>query len=164
MTRFNFPQDEVFNPLGILLARHLTQLDEAQRNATEGTEENNPGDDQPRPEVADVVLGASATIPAGEPPELGDGEQAGESSGSGDGIALRNFRPTDLPGDISTESLRVATEGTLNITFTNDGTNDTPDDRPPATNGVADRAEVGASTLPEGVPEGTIITPIMRSE
>jgi len=37
-TRFNFPQVEVFNPLEMLLAHHPTQ-----RNATEGTEDNNYG-------------------------------------------------------------------------------------------------------------------------
>ena len=92
LTRFNFPQDEAYNPLGILLARHLTQPDEAQRNATEGTQEENTGDDQPRPEVADAILATSATTPAGELPGLqptADSEQGGESSGSGDGIVVR---------------------------------------------------------------------------
>ena len=170
LTRFNFPQDEVFNPLGILLARHLTQLDEAQRNATEGTEEENAGDAQPRPEVADAVLATSTTTPPGESPGLQptvDGEQGGESSGSGDGIVVRNSRSTDPtfpPSDISTNNLRVTTESTLDITLMNEGTNGALDDRPPTTDGVVDRAEVGMPTLPEGVPEGTIITSIMRSE
>ena len=164
MTRFNFPQDEVFNPLGILLARHLTQLDETQRTATEETEENNGGDDKPRPEVADVVPANSATTPAGEPQELGNGEQAGEISGLGDGIVVRNSWPTDLPGDTPADNLGVMTGSALNTTFVGDRTSGTLDGRPPATDGVADQALTGASTLPEGVPEDTTITPIMRSE
>ena len=44
-----------------------------------------------------------------------------------------------------------------------EGTNGALENRPPATDGVVDRAEVGMPTLPEGVPEGTIITPFMRS-
>ena len=170
LTRFNFPQDEAYNPLGILLARHLTQLDEAQRNATEGTEEENAGDDHPRPEVADAVLAISATTQVGGSLGLqpsADSEQGGESSGSGDGIVVRDSRPanpTPLPSDVSTDNLRITTEITFDITFTNEGTNGAPDDRPPAANGVVDRAEVGMPTLPEGVPEGTIITPIIRSD
>ena len=80
MTRFNFPQAEVFNPLGILLAQHLTQLDEAQRIAAEGREDNNAGEDQPRPEVADAILAASATTIArdeSQPEATGDGGEGG---------------------------------------------------------------------------------------
>ena len=154
----------MFNPLGILLARHLTQLDEAQRTTTGETEENDASNNQPRSEVADVVRATSATTPARESQELGNGEQAGESSDSGDGTVVRNSRPTDLPGDTPTDNSGVTAGSMPDITFVGDGTNGTPDDRPPATNGVADRAETRGSTLLEGVPEGTTITPIMRSE
>jgi len=43
LTRFNLPQAEIFNPFEILIAHHPTQLDEAQLNATEGTEDKNGG-------------------------------------------------------------------------------------------------------------------------
>jgi hypothetical protein len=172
LTRFNFPPGEVFNPLGILLARHLTQFDEAQRNATEGTEEN-AGDDQPRPEVADAVLSATATTLA--PQSADDGEQGGEAGGSGGGIVVRNFRFTTdstlLPGNIPVDSIRVdfttgnlrfTTESTLDITFLGEGSSDSPEDQSPTTNTVAeDRVEVGTPIPPEVVPEGTIFAPIM---
>ena len=77
---------------------------------------------------------------------------------------MRNSRPTDPPGDTPTGDLGIMTESTLNIAFIGDGTNGTPDDRPPATDGVADRTLTRTPTQPEGVPEGTTITPIMRPE
>lgn len=180
MTRFNFPQAEVINPLGILLAHHLTQLDEAQRNATEGTEDNNGGDDQPRPEVADVVLAVPTTVIAREPsgPEsANDGEQGGERSGAGDGIVVRNLRstdPTSLPRDIPIDSIRVdfttgnirfTTESTVDVTFVDEGSSSAQEDQSSVTDTLAeDRTEVGTSTLPERVPEGITTTPIPRSE
>ena len=161
LTRFNFPQADVFNPLGVLLARHLTQLDEAQRNAAEG-EDNDPHDDQRRTEVVDAILATSATALARDPPgpESGsDGEQVIEDGGgAGDGIVVRNFRSTDpilFPGDIPIDSIRVdftagnmriTTESTVDIAFLSEGSSGgARGDRSSAT--VAeDRAEVGTST------------------
>ena len=183
LTRFNFPQAEVFNPLGVLLARHLTQLDEAQRNgnATEGTEEGDTGDDQPRLEVSDAILAASTTTLPGEPSgpqSADDGERGGEGSGSGDGTVVRSFRfttdPALLSGNIPVDSIRVdftaghlrfMTESTLDINFLDEGSSRSPEDQSPTTGTVAeDRAEVGTSTLAEGVPEGTTFAPITCSD
>jgi len=180
LTRFNLNQAEVFNPLGILLAHHLTQLDEAQRDATDGTEDNGGGDDQPRPEVADAVLTTPTMSIAREPSEpepADDGERGGEGSGAGDGIVVRNLRstdPTSLPRDIPIDSIRVdftagnirfTTESTVNITLPDEGPSGAPDDQSPATDTVAeDQTDVGTSTLPERVREGTITIPITRSE
>ena len=181
MTRFNFPQAEVSNPLEVLLARHLSQFDEAQRNATEGTEEDDAGDDQPQPEVTDAILATSATTLAREPsgPQFADdGEQGGEGSGPGDGIVVRNFRfttdPTFIPANIPVNSIRVdftagnlrfMTESTLDITFPDEDSSGSPEDQSPTTNAVTeDRTEVGTSSLSEGVPEGTISAPVTCSD
>jgi len=98
LTWFNFPQAETFGPLGILLAHHQVQLDEARRNDGEGTEDNDAGNVQPRPEVADAILAAPVTArvrgpetPEEEPPDDGEGESGSED----DGIDFRNFRSTD---------------------------------------------------------------------
>ena len=170
MTRFNFPQAEAFNPLGILLAHHLTQFDETQRNAAGGTEDNGADGDQPRPEVADAIL----TISAAPGPQSADG---GESSGASDGIVVQNSRSADptLPQsgipidsirvDFTSGNLHFTTESTLDITFVDGGSGDTPEGQSSATNIMAeDRVEVGTSTLAERVPEGTIITSITHSE
>ena len=151
-----------------MLAHHLTQLDEAQRNATEGSEDDNAGDDQPRPEVADAILAASVAAlatgpeaPGQEPPD--DNEQEGGSGGAGDGLVVRNFRSTDpvpLPDnspidsirvDFTTGNMRVTTESTVDVAFLAGGSSDAREDQPSATNTVVeDRAEVGTSTPPEG--------------
>ena len=58
------------------------------------------GDDQPQPEVADAILAAPTTTLAGEPSvpqSADDGERGDESSGSGDGTVVRNFRFTTDP-------------------------------------------------------------------
>ncbi|KAF9777287.1 hypothetical protein BJ322DRAFT_730510 [Thelephora terrestris] len=89
LTRLNFPQPEVYNPLGILLAHHLTQLGEEQRDAAGGTDDNSTGDDQPRPEVADAILATSNSTVGRETRQAessDDGEQGGESSDTDDGI------------------------------------------------------------------------------
>jgi hypothetical protein len=178
LTRFNFPQADVFNPLGVLLARHLTQLDEAQRNATE-REDSNPHDDQPRTEVVDAILATSATALARDPPRPGSGsggEQAIEDGGgAGDGIVVHNFQSTDpilLPGDIPIDSIRVdftagnmriTTESTVDIAFLNEGSSGGAlGDRSSATV-VEDRAEDGTSTSPERSPEGAITPVVARS-
>jgi len=180
LTRFNFPQAEAFNPLGILLAHHLSQFDEAQRNAAEGTEDNDAGNDQPRPEVADAILAAPVVAlargqetPEQEPPDDGEGE--GESGGVGDGIVVRNFRSTDpvplldnapidsIRVDFTTGNMRVTTESTVDVTPLDEGSSDARGDQSLATNTEAeDRTEVGTSTTSETLPEGTIITPITR--
>ena len=171
LTRFNFPQADVFNPLGVLLARHVTQLNEAQRNAAEG-EDNDPHDDQRRTEVIDAILATPTTALARDPPgpESGsDGKQAVEDGGGGgDGIVVHNFQSTDpilLPGDIPIDSIwvdftagnmRITTESTVDIAFLNEGSSGGAlDDRSSAT--VAeDRAEDGTSTSPERSSEGAI--------
>lgn len=137
-------------------------------------------DDQPRPEVADAILAAPTTTTGREPPgpdSADGGEQGGERSGAGDGIAVRNPRSTDrtLPsGDIPLDSIRVdfttgnfrfTTEGTLDITFLGEGTSGASGDQSSTTNTVAEgQVEVGTSTLPERVPDGTFVTLNMRSE
>jgi hypothetical protein len=176
LTRFNFPQADVFNPLGILLAHHLTQLDEAQRNAA-GGEDNDPRDDPPRPEVADAIFTTSNIALTRDPPgsESGhDGEQGTESGdGAGDGIVVRNFRSTGpilLPDDIPIDSIRVdftagnmriTTESTVDINFMGEGSSGALDDRS-ATTVAEDRTEVGASTSSERLSEGAI-TPAVRA-
>lgn len=161
-----------------MLAHHLTQLDEAQRNATEGTEDNDAGDDQPRLEVADAILATTATAVARGPetPEQDNGEQEDESGADG-GIFIRNFRPTDLvplPIDVPIDSIRVdftagnmrvTTESSIDFTFPVGGSSDAREDQSPATNAmVEDRSEVGTSTLPETLPEGITITPLTCPE
>lgn len=169
LTRFNFPQAEVFNPLGILLAHHLAQLDEAQRTATDGAEGNNPGD-QPLLGVAEAILAPSTTGVGREtlqPESTGDGEQGGESGGSGDGTAVRDSRSTDPTpplGDAPAHSTRVGpTPGSfvfLTESFLDEEPSDTHEDQSSTTNALADdRAEVGTSTQPNGIPEGIAITP-----
>lgn len=175
MTRFNFPQTEVLNPLGILLAQHLSQLDEAQRNAAEGMVDDDAGDDPPRPEVAGAILATPPTL-AGDllGPQFADGgEQGGESSTTGDGTLLRNSRSTPFPNGIPIDSIRVdftagnlrfTTESTLDLAFLDEDLNGALEGQS-ATNTVAeDRAEVGTLIPPDRVPEGTIVTPIARSE
>ena len=180
LTRFNFPQAEVFNPLGVLLARHLTQLDEARRDATEGTEEDDADDDQ-QPEVADAILAISTATLAREPSgpqSTDDGEQGGGSSGSGDGIVVRNFRfttdstlfPVNIPVDsirvdFTAGNLRFTAESTLGIAFPDEGSSGSPEDQSPTTNTVVeDQTEVGTSTLLERVLEGTIFASITCSD
>ena len=164
-----------------MLAHHLTQLDEAQRNATEGTEDNTAGDDQLRPEVADAILATSTAagargpeIPGQEPPD--HDEQDGGSEGTGDGLVVRNFRSTDpvpLPDDgpidsirvdFTTGNMRVTTESTVGVSFLEGGSGDAREDQQSATNAAAeDRAEVGTSAPPDTPPEGVVITPIAPS-
>ena len=182
LTRFNFPQAEVFNPLGVLLAHHLTQLDEAQRNAAEAAEDNDASDNQPRPEVADAILATSVAGPAREPsgPESADdGEQEDGNGGPSDGVVVRNFRSTDpvlFSGNIPIDSIRVdftagnmrfTTESTIDVTFlddTEEGSSGTREDRPPVAGTLAeDRVEFETSTSPERSLEGTIVAPITRS-
>jgi hypothetical protein len=168
LTRFNFPQADVFNPLGVLLARHLTQLDEARRNAA-GREDNGLHDDQPQTEVADTILATSTTALTrgmSRPESESDSKQALEDGGGvGDGIVARNFPPTDpilLPGDIPIDlirvrftagSMRATTEGTVNIAFLDKGSSGgARDDQSSATvaeDRAEDRAEVGTPTSPE---------------
>lgn len=134
-------------------------------------------DDQPRPEVANAVLAASTTAVAREPsgPDFADNGE--ETSGAGGGIAAPNLRPTDptlLPGDIPIDSIRVdfttgnfrfTTESTNGITFLDERSSGAPEDQSSATNTMAeDRTEVGSSTLPERVPDGTSVTLTTRSE
>jgi len=180
LTRFNFPQTEVFNPLGILLARHLTQIDEAQRNATDGAEDNDAVGGEPRQEVADAILAISTTTFAREPPgpePADDGEQGGENSGAGDGIFVRTFRSIDpnlAEGQIPIDSIRVdftsgnlqfMTESTIDITFLGDGPSSAEAGQSSVTNTVAeDRAEVGTPTPLERLSEGTIIALVTLSE
>jgi len=159
LTRFNFPQAEVFNPLGILLAHHLAQLDEAQRTAAEGAENNNnPGDDQQRLGVADAILPPPATGTARETEPADDG---GESSGAGDEIAMRNSRrtdPTPPPGDITVDPTRVGpTSGNL-VFLTESFLDEEPDSgledqSSTIDTATEDRAEVGTSTQPNRLPE-----------
>ena len=184
LTRFNF-QAEGFDPLEMemLLAHHLTQLDQAQRDVAREAENYDGGDDQPRPEVADAILATSGAALTREQsvPESTDGsEQEDESDSSDDGVVVRNFRSTGpvlLPDDIPISSIRVdftagnmrvMTESTVDVTSLEgigEGPSGTRGDRPSATNTLAeDRAEVGPSTPPDGSPEGTIITPMARSE
>jgi len=169
LTRFNFPQTEVFNPLGILLARHLTQIDEAQRNATDRTEDNDAVGGEPRQEVADAILAISTSTIAREPPgpePADDGEQGGENSGAGDGIFVRTFRSIDpnlVEGQIPIDSIRVdftsgnlqfMTESTIDITFLEDGPSSAEAGQSSVTNTMAeDRAEVGTPTPLERLPE-----------
>ena len=171
LTRFNFPQADVFNPLGVLLARHLTQLDEAQRNATEG-EESDPHDDQPRTEVVNAILATSATALARDPsgPESGsDGEQTAEGGGgANDGIVVRNFRSTDpipLQEDIPIDSIRmdftagnmrITMEGTVDIAFLDEGSSGGTRDDQSSVTVAEDRAEVGTSNSPERSPKGAV--------
>lgn len=177
LTRFNFPQAEAFNPLGILLARHLTQLDEAQRTAAEEAEDHEFVDDRLRPEVADAIL--AAALPRGLPlgqEALYGGEQDDESGGAGDGVFVRNFRsrnPVFLPDDIPIDSIRVdfttgdmrvTTESAVTVTFPNEGSSGTQEVQPPVANaGPEDQAEVETLTPPEILPEGKAIMPITRS-
>ena len=182
LTRFNFPQAEVFNPLGVLLAHHLTQLDEAQRNATEATEDNDAGDDQPRPEVADAILATVTALgrePSG-PESVNDIEREGEGADPSDGIVIRNFRPTDpirFPDNIPIDSIRVdfttgnmrfTTESTIRVNFRDDvdeGPSGAQEDRPSATNVLTEnQTEVGTSIPLERPLEGTIVTSITRTE
>jgi len=182
LTRFNFPQTEVFNPLGILLAQHLSQLD-AQRNGAEGTENDDGGDDQLRPEVTDAILAAPATTLARDssgPQFAGDGDQGGESSTTGDGIVVRNPRsidrttfPNGIPidsirVDFTTGNLRFTTESMLDLAFLDEDFGGAPEEQSSAidaTNAAAeDQAEAGTLNLPDRVPEGTIIAPITRTE
>ena len=169
LTRFNFPQAEVFNPLGILLAHHLAQLDGTQRTATEGAENNNPGDDQPRAGVADTILAPLAAGTARgtlQPEPADDGGQGGESDDAGNGTVVRNSRRTDptlLQGDVLVDSPRVGfTPGNLVFlteSFLDGEPGGTLEDQPSTINTVAeDRAEVGTSTQPNRLPEGAIIT------
>lgn len=156
----------------MLLAHHLTQLDDAQRTAAEETEDNNPGDDHPPPRVADAILSPSATGIASEtsqPESADNGEQGGESGDTSDGTTVRNFRrtdPTPSPGDIPIESSRVGfTPGNLVFlteSFLDEEPGGTPGDRSSITNMVAeDRAEVGTSIQSNRFPEGIIIVPVM---
>jgi len=176
LTRFNFPQAEAFGPLGMLLARHQTQLDEARRNDGEGAEDNDAGNDQPRPEVADAILAAPVIAPARgpetpeeEPPDDGEGESGSED----DGIVFRNFRSTDLVPlpdtvpidsirvDFTTGYMRVTAEATVDIDFLDEGPSNAREDQSQATNTETEgQTEVGTSTPPETLPEGIIITPV----
>ena len=102
----------------------------------------------------------------------------GEGSGSGDGTVVRSFRfttdPALLSSNIPVDSFRVdftaghlhfTTESTLDINFSDEGSSRSPEDQSPITGAVAeDRAEVGTSTLAEGVPEGTIFAPVTCSD
>lgn len=178
LVRFNLPQAEAFNPLGILLAHHISQFDEAQRNAAEGIEDNDAGIDQLLPEVADAIFAApDAALARGlETPEqepLDDSE--GENEGASDGIVVRNFRstnPVPLPDsarinsvrvDFTTGSMRVTTESTVGVTFSDERSSDTREAQSLATNAEAeDRTEVGTSAQAETLPEGIISTLITR--
>ena len=171
LTRFNLPQAEAFNPLGILLAHHFTQLDETQRNATEGAEGDETGDDQPRPEVADAILSTPTTALGREqlgPESVDDGGQGDESGGAGDRIVVRNFRSTDhiLPPDsipidsirvdFTAGNMRVMAESTFDVIFLEEGSTGVQEDQSSATNTVAeDQAEVRTSTPLERSLEGT---------
>jgi hypothetical protein len=168
LTRFNFPQTEVFNPLGILLAHHLSQLDEAQRTAAEGTENIDPGDNQPRVGVAEAILAARIARETLQLESADDGEQDGESGGAGDGTIVRNSRRTDPtlpPGDVPVNSTRAGfTPGNLVFlteSFLDEEPSVTPEDRSPTINTVAeDQTEVGTSTQPNRLPEGIVVIPI----
>ena len=146
----------------------------------EGAEGDDVGDDQLLPEVADAIFATSTAALAREPSgpqSADDAEQGDESSGSGNGTVVRSFRfttdPTFLPDDIPVNSvradftpgnLRFTTESTLDIDFSDEGSSGSLEGQLPSTNAVAeDRAEVGTSTLPERVPEGTIFAPITCS-
>lgn len=172
LTRLNFPQPEVYNPLGILLAHHLTQLTEAEHDAAEREEDNGAGEDQPRTEVADAILATSNSTVAREAESADDGEQGGESSGASDGTVMRDPRstnPTSPQGDISIRvditpgNMRFTLESTLEIASLGEGSSGTREDRSSTTDNVAeDRADAGTPTQPERSSEGTIITPIPR--
>ena len=164
MTRFNnFPQAEAFNPLGILLAHHLSQLDEVQRTGGEGTENNNLGDDQLRLGVADAILAVGIARETLQPESADDGERGGENGGAGEGAAPRNPRPTDPtppPGDVSVNTARVGFTPLVFLTesFLDEEPSGNLESQSSATNTVAeDQAEVGTSTLPNRSPEGIII-------
>jgi hypothetical protein len=176
LTRLNFPQPEVYNPLGILLAHHLTQLGEEQRDAAGGTDDNSTGDDQPQPEVADAILATSNSTVGRETRQAessDDGEQGGESSDTDDGIVMRDPRSTDpapLQGDISIRmdftpgNLRFTVESTLEINPLGEGPSGNREDQSSATDAAAeDRAGAVASTQPERLSDpGSIIPPIVR--
>ena len=173
MTRFNFPQAEVFNPLGILLAHHLAQLDEAQRTVVEGAENNNPGDDQPLPGVADALLAPSATGIAREtlqPESADDREQGDGSDGAGGGDVVRDSHrthPTQPPGDTPVGDVGSTTGNLVFLTdsFLDEEPSGTPEDQSSTVNTVTeDRTEVGTSTQPNRSSGGTIITLITRTE
>lgn len=153
LTRFNFAQSEIFNPLGIFLAHHLTRLDEAQRDAAEGTA-GDVIDDQPRPEVADAILAAPDTTAAMDTPgPVGNDEQGGESSGTGNETVAGNSHPAEpasLPGDINLiqaevtpGNVRSTVESTTDITPPGEGSSGTREDRSSTTDCGVERAEVG---------------------
>ena len=171
LTRFNFPQAEAFNPLGVLLAHHLAQHDESEPTTAEGTENNNPGADEPRPGVIDAILAPPVTLIAGEAlqPEPADNVEQGSGSGdAGDGTVVRNSRPTEPtppPGDVPIHSTRAGfAPGDLVFlteSFLDEGPTGTPEDQSPTINTVVgDQAEVVTSTQLNRSPEGRIITPI----
>ena len=156
-----------------MLAHHLTQLGDAQRNAAEGTEDNDAGNDQPRPEVADAILARGSETQGQEPPD--DGEQEDESGSTGDGIVVRNFRSTgpaplldndsidSIRVDFTTGNMRVTTEGAVDVTLPGEGTSDVREDQLSATNTETEgRTDVGTPTQPETLPEGISITPVTR--
>jgi len=146
----------------------------------ETAENDDAANDQPGPESTDAVLAATTTTIAGEPsgPDSADGgEQGGERGSGGDGIVVRNLRSTDLTlpqGEIPLDSIRVdfttgnirfTTESTLDFTFLGEGSSGASEGQSQVSNAVAeDRAEVGTSTIPERVPDGTFVTLITRSE
>ena len=175
LNRLNFPQSEAFNPLGILLAHHLSQLEEAQRDTTEGTEDNSTGGDQPRPEVADGILAASnEAIPREglQPESADDNEQVDENSGTSDGTIFwdsRSSDPSSLPGGIPIDSIRVdftpgslrfTIESTIGITSPGNGQSGSRDDQSTITNTAAEvGSEVGTSNQTERLSDGKIIAP-----
>jgi len=88
------------------------------RNVTKGAEEDDVGDDQPRPEVADAILATSTTTLArgsSGPRSADDGEPGGGSSGSGGGTAVRNFRSTT---DSTLPPVNIPIDSTVRVDFT----------------------------------------------
>lgn len=162
LTRFNFPQAEVFNPLGILLAHHLAQLDEAQRTAAEGTENDSLDDGQFDPFLTPPNMMIARELLR---PESANDEQGGGNGDTGDESAGQNSRQIDpnLPsGDILIDPTRVGfASGNLVFlteSFLDEQPSGTLEDRSSTIDTTTeDGAEVGTSTQPNRLPEGTII-------